>query len=408
MKTCLWDERGSGLAVAMMLMVVLALLVGGMLQVAAMSFRTGLFEEQRHQALCAAESGVNVAAAMLSLPGGVARASYPEDSASLNLDDILGAGMGCQVWVSEDEDECATVTSVGHSRGRTRVVEVQVASVARLEKIQSVVTALATDDKNVLVLHNSGQIIGDTDHLGSRGDVRINSMCASSIDIKNKASIDGILFVSQGTTSEEMADFESKLGKGNVLRATSSIKARLPLVQGGPFDSWPTGNVFTAGRYATSDWIIGKGKDGKSIKIDTSAGDVIIVVDSMEMKNSAKIEVIGGSDHVARIYVRGRVDIKNSAELNKIGDPAKLIIYALGDEDLHLKHGSTTHAVLYAPRARVIIHNGTLIKGAIVAERLDGKNGGTIEWCEECRSVDLGFSEGPPTIVAGSWMERRP
>ncbi|MFY9134504.1 MAG: PilX N-terminal domain-containing pilus assembly protein, partial [Bacillota bacterium] len=55
------DEKGSSLVYTLVVVVVFTIAVVSLLQLAAMSFKTGKFEEERQQALAAAESGIAVA-----------------------------------------------------------------------------------------------------------------------------------------------------------------------------------------------------------------------------------------------------------------------------------------------------------------------------------------------------------
>ena len=58
-------EKGSSLVFALVVLAVLSIGVVSLLQSAAMSFGTGSFQQERQQALAAAESGIAIASAML-------------------------------------------------------------------------------------------------------------------------------------------------------------------------------------------------------------------------------------------------------------------------------------------------------------------------------------------------------
>ena len=90
------DERGSALIYALVIMVVLSITLASALQLSGMSFKTGRFQEQRQQALAAAESGISLATAALLRNDHIPTSEYPSSTPGIDSSapNWIGPGTG--------------------------------------------------------------------------------------------------------------------------------------------------------------------------------------------------------------------------------------------------------------------------------------------------------------------------
>jgi hypothetical protein len=127
---------------------------------------------------------------------------------------------------------------------------------------------------------------------------------------------------------------------------------------------------------------------GKYQRINLSGGHTITINGSVELyitgdvilKNSAQLQITIGSS--LTMYVAGNVTMDNGGMINNLTkDPTKLKVYGLeGCQVVLFRTASVFYGALYTPNADVQFDNSVEVYGAIVANRIEQKQGANVHY----------------------------
>ncbi|MEW5734153.1 MAG: pilus assembly PilX N-terminal domain-containing protein [Thermodesulfobacteriota bacterium] len=134
--------------------------------------------------------------------------------------------------------------------------------------------------------------------------------------------------------------------------------------------------TLTAGNYYFTDITL---KMGSTLNIDASAGPV-------------------------NIYLTGKMEAKNSSDINITGKPTDFTIFSNSDQDIILKHNSDFKGFIYAPYAMVELKNAADVYGAIWGDEVFIHCGGELYY-----DVNLAqkFMIQSDDLALTSWVELR-
>lgn len=410
------DQEGSTLVTVLVVMVVLSLMIAGMLQMALMSYKAGKFEEERCQALAAAESGIALAVAKLNSGHMIPRVSYgPTDSPSMDSSSAnwtgpstgrmpqelaLGQGTSFRVWVSEPQGNRTSVVAEGRSGGRARTVQVTLRP--RSSNLRYLVSATSTDPFGI-TLNGSGSILGDmhTEGLGSSSVLTNGNLrTESTLWVRPQADIDGIRNrVGAHFTAVEVdpEEYEYPLPV-----APSGLPYR------GTFRSngWDPVNIDESGEY--SSFLINGSSD---FNVDATAADVVIYVrGDFTINGQVRLNIIGS--HSFRLYVGGNFTWNGCTKGTPNEDPTRFVIRCRGSW-VTLNGSPALSAVIYAPRSSVTFNGSGTFTGAVVGEEVTYNGSGNLffptapEIVERIRDLNLGGGTQLSEVETGSWRELR-
>ncbi len=427
-------EKGSSLVFALVVLAVLSIGVVSLLQSAAMSFGTGSFQQERQQALAAAESGIAIASAMLvgSDAPQIPRSEYPSlepsiDSTSSNWAGpgtgplpeklALGRDTSYRVWVSPNRSGTITITSEGKCGRRTRVVQ-QLFSYYRtgLPFLMS-----TTSESLNMTLEGSAEFVGD---------FHIEGLNSDSIDIDIDKPVVGTLYVRPdadivGIRDKAGKHFSSVEADGNTYRHPPSISPKgLPyyyehkLVIGDGESREVT--ISKSGKYSS----VRVASEGKChMEIDTTESDIIIyTTGDFAVHGFMNLQIVG--DNALHLYVDGDF-IWNGERIGKSLedplDPTKFVVHctdvgwsSVSPKNVWINGVPETNmvGVIYAPKSQVHITGDVNFCGAIVGHRIivDEKTCGTLcypkgDYATKLRQMNLGLIDMAIDLVPGSWRE---
>lgn len=409
------DQEGSTLVTVLVAMVVLSLMIAGMLQMALMSFKTGKFEEERCQALAAAESGIAVAVAKLNSGCVIPRACY-EPTASPSIDSssanwigpstgpmphelALGQVTSFRVWISEPQGSRTSVVAQGRSGGRSRTI--QVALRMRSSNLGYLVSATSTDPFGI-TLNGSGSISGDMHTEGLRSTSVLsngNLRTASTLWVRPQADVEGIRNRVGAHFSAVEVDPEEYEYPLPVAPAGLPYRGRLRS-NGSPV------SISESGVY--DSFLI---NGSVNFTVDTTGGDVVIFVeDDFTINGNVKLNIIG--DHSFHLYVNGDFVWNGSTKGTPHEDPTRFVIRCRG-RWVTLNGSPALAAVIYAPRSSVTFNGSGTFTGAVVGERVTYNGSGNLffptapEIVDRIRDLNLGGGTPLSEVEAGSWRELR-
>lgn len=134
--------------------------------------------------------------------------------------------------------------------------------------------------------------------------------------------------------------------------------------------------ITQSARYEKID-IKGGKKKAEVLTIDGPVN--LYITGDFTVGNSAGIQInTANPEAYVNVYVDGKVDFKNGSEINNQGKSAKdLKIYGLNNcKDIDLKNTSNFYGAVYAPDAKVTVHNSAEFYGPIVAKEFEQKSKG--------------------------------
>ncbi|MEA4882764.1 MAG: hypothetical protein VB144_03705 [Clostridia bacterium] len=409
------NQKGGTLVYVLVVLVVLSLTIAGMLQLSLMSVNTGRFEEQRRQALAAAESGIALAQAKLAAGVSIPRTVYPSLSASIDSAGAnwIGPGTGLmpselslgtptsfRVWVSEPAENRTIVKAEGRAGGRTRLVQVTLRPHG--SNLRFLVSATSTQPWGI-TLNGSGNITGDmhTEGLTSDAVLTNGSLFADgALRVRPEANVEGI-------RNRVKEHFES------VEVDPEEYEYPLPVSPAGlPYrgklwaNGWDPVNISQSGEYES--FLINGSCD---FNVDATAADVVIhVKDDFTINGSVKLNIIGS--HSFRLYVDGDFTWNGSTKGAALEDPTKFVVCCSGDRVV-VNGSPSLAAVIYAPGSDVVFNGHGAFTGVVVGRKITYNGSGNLvfpsgEYADKIRDLDLGVGNSPPVIEAGSWSEIAP
>ncbi|HOK71400.1 MAG TPA: hypothetical protein PLM83_08090 [Bacillota bacterium] len=417
------DERGSSLVYTLVVVVVLTIAVVSLLQLAAMSFKTGKFEEERQQALAAAESGIAVASVRLVSNDPMPTSAYPSsvpsiDSTAANWigpgtgpipkELLLGDNVSYRVWVSPPVDGRFTVVSEGRCGGRTRVI--QQAFSSSTTGLPFLMSATSTQLFSI-ILNGSGSL---------DGDLHTEGKDAWSVVANLSTPANGTLYV---RPDADIKGIRSKVGTyfRSVEVDPNTYRYPVPVCPAGleyrgrfRANGWQPIVITKSGEY--DEFIV---NGSCEMTVDASQSDVIIhTKEDFIINGSVNLKIIG--DHALKLYVDGNFTWNGSRGGAPPLDPTKFVIYCTGPKNPRSFPPNVTMngfpnmaAVIYAPRADVVFNGEGEFSGAIVGSSITYNGSGRLAfptgvYADKLKSINLGEVDGPPRSVPGSWRELPP
>lgn len=413
------DQRGAALVSTLVVMIVVSFVIFGMMQLALASYRVGKFEEERQQALVAAESGIAVAVARLAAGQSILRATYPSSTPSIDStsDGWLGSGTGqmpsdlalgprtsFRVWISEPMGGETTLVAEGKCGRRTRVVQVNVTQVSSVNGLRFLIAATSTEPRSV-VFNGAATLLGD---------IYTASTSADAIRVTGAVSAVGRVYVRPDADIEGIRDrLDRVYNSGDVMPDPTVYSYPLPVLPAGL--PWK-GSLHLSGASVMSikdsgeyDYV--KVTGASVITIDTAKHDVVFrVKGDFDVSGSTIIRVTG--PYAFKLYVDGDIKGTGSGTVSTGGDPTRFIIYSRGEE-VNYNGASSTTAVIYAPNAVVSFRGAGSFTGAVVADTFTVRGAAHVsyppgQYADRLRELDLGPMDGALSIEIGSWRERNP
>lgn len=140
---------------------------------------------------------------------------------------------------------------------------------------------------------------------------------------------------------------------------------------------------------------------GGDLDIDTSAGDVTLVVDGDFTPGT--VDVSGPNSVI--VYVRGDFAFGGNDEINAGGNADAMTVVVHSDGDVDMNGGYTFVGFVYAPESAVDLNGGgppflTNVKGGIVSKTIDvNGNPNKFQYDSSISNIDLELDEGVAKIT---------
>lgn len=220
---------------------------------------------------------------------------------------------------------------------------------------------------------------GEVTHEPENQRVTVNLTAAAVVDFEHGAATTGMEPPKSQGSGEIVGSTRTNLTAES---ASPDIEERIndcedeEIVCTEVTDDWSENeDVASAGTYYADDNLDIK----DDIELDTSDGDIEIVVDGTLTIQSGNDVIISGDNQV-RFYVRGDegekkdVDIRGSPDTGD--DPESLVILVHSEADtVETGGGAEFNGYIYAPNSEFDNDGGTNIEGGIVAEEIDMQTG---------------------------------
>lgn len=131
----------------------------------------------------------------------------------------------------------------------------------------------------------------------------------------------------------------------------------------GDYDLDSGSDTFTQNKYF-GDFLV---EDGAVLYID---GDITIRVDDdFEMDDGGRIELVG--DSTLRIYAGGDIELEEGSKINAdTGEPWRVVIYHMSNENFEINDGAHVHAIIDAVRSTVELQDDARVFGTIMARHV--------------------------------------
>ena len=236
--------------------------------------------------------------------------------------------------------------------------------------------------------------------------VGTNSSLADAIDLKNGVTIRGDVVV--GVDGEP--DVVIKMHSGTTITGdTYALTEEIPLppitvpvwLAGLPSEGEIKNSttLTTSGKYSKIDL-------GNEEKLTIDGPVKIYVTGKVELGNSAEIQIVGTNPNASlTLYLGGDFEGKNGSNINNESEIAKkLRIYGLNTCDkMDFKNSSEFYGVIYAPNTHVEFDNSAQAYGAVVAEKFEQKNSATVNYDASLRDVTV--NDDMVRFVVKNWRD---
>jgi hypothetical protein len=220
--------------------------------------------------------------------------------------------------------------------------------------------------------------------------VATQSTIPGAMILNNGVGVDGDVVVGVGGSVDSVI---KDLGASMHKKYAMLQNVDLPLVTPPPLPS--KGSIIVQGKTS----IIGPGDSGQYSMIDVkratnpgilevSGGDVVLyVTGNLGLGQECEIVIKEGAS--LTLYLDGDMVADNSAGINNQNPPANLKFYgtSTGEQSLILKAKSESLGAVYAPNANVTVIAKSNIRGSLVANSFELKNGGDFYYDEALRKV---------------------
>ena len=309
---------------------------------------------------------------------------------SFNDEPLIGTDAVFTANVQGSLADGYTITSVGRSRSATRGVRVELELTNPFSMDFAVLTrgSIALDGSTVIQGYNSSDLSQTNLHtnIGSLSD------SASSIDIKNNATVTGDVYVGMNADPDEAVQLKARSDIGGELLNHPPPLPELampapPSEYTKIYQGSLTGENFTLN--PADSGIYSEITISNNGMVTIEGHCVLVVTGDIRLHNSAEIYITENSS--LTIYLEGDLDGDNSAGVrNGTNVPANFKLYGTGtNQQINLKNSMDFHGVIYAPTADMTIFNGADVYGALVVNSFDLKNSGHIYYDVALRQADI-------------------
>ncbi|MEN8126840.1 MAG: hypothetical protein ABFR90_03445 [Planctomycetota bacterium] len=308
-----------------------------------------------------------------------------DDVPTYTAESLPGSSADYTVTFTGDLAGGYQLTSVGRSGNHTKTIRATLALTSPIAKGFAVFGKDAVDLKNSSLVggFNSGDS-GDTDISAKVGTLSKND---GAINLDNNVTVNGDVYIaSDGDPDEVVTAHIGATINGDTFMLPSYYS--LPRVS-------PPGYVASQGAIAGKYVTLRSSDSGKYSKINITNngilsvdGDVTLyITGDIKLKTDAKIEV--GDHSTLTLYFNGDIDAQNASGFNnKNRIPANLLIYGTGsDQAIHLKNSSDLYGIIYAPNAKMVVHNSVDSYGSFIVEDFELKNSGEIYYDKALKQV---------------------
>lgn len=222
--------------------------------------------------------------------------------------------------------------------------------------------------------------------------VGTNSTGSDSIDLKSGVTVNGDVVVGvNGDTDDVIKMHSGATVTGDIRTLTEEVPLSPVTVP-----AW-LGSMSSGGEIKDSTTLT---TSGKYSKIDlgnnetlTIDGPVkIYVAGKVDLGNSAEIQIVDTNPNASlTLYLGGDFEGKNGSNVNnKTQVPGKLRMYGLDNcDEMSFKNSSEFYGVIYAPDSDVIFYNSAEAYGAVVADEFEQKNSATFHYDASLRDVTV-------------------
>ena len=396
------NKQGFALAVIMLAVVMLALVNVGLLNLGLQNRLTSTKSTLEISARNAADAGLEKA--IYEMNAQLEAGTWDDSNLPIAANFAL---------TNSDSEFDYTVTSV--AAGTSYEIEVTGRSGRQERKVYSSFRLKWLFDGPILVketitLGNNVTVDGYNSSDPTDTDVELNIGTLSneseggSITIGNGSVIEGDVFVGfEGDPTAVIDNGGTINGSEITLPEDTTLQVVTP----------PTLTDMGTSINANVDLTIGPSDSGQYTGISVginktlsvSGGDVTLyVTGDVDMTNGSVIIVESGAS--LALYLDGDFDAdKADGVTNDTGFPINFKLYGTGPgiQQYTLKNGGEVFGLVYAPNADIIFKNNGDLKGAIIANNFDMKNGGTFYYDEALRDVTV--NDEDITFEIRMWRE---
>lgn len=298
---------------------------------------------------------------------------------------LTAADADYTVSFSGDLSNGYQVTSVGSHRNQTNTVR------ATIQLTSPIADDYAILSRNQLIAKSKSTIGGynSSDPTDTDVAVKIGTQSASdnAIDIKKNTDINADIILGPGSDPDTVIKSKDQLNiNGEVFV--------MPMDYDLPSVTVP-GYVASQGNISGKNITLNTTDSGKYEKISISQNGTLTidgnltlyVTGNIDLKNNAEIEIKNNSS--LELYVDGHIDAKNSSGFNNTSQiPANLRIYGTGaNQTIDIKNGGDFHGVVYAPNAKMAMHNKVNAYGSFIVEDFELKSGGEVYYDKALKTL---------------------
>lgn len=354
------SQKGSAMAIAMMVLLVLSILIAGFLTVSLTEAKTAIRNEKQKQAYYIARAGAEaVAKHIINNPGS---AQGLIDAPKSNPPVTLGNGV-FEVDVTGAINDRVTIESTGYVDDISQKVS--------LTLVPSLTTWTPPDfeEFEAGVFSKTGIELYGSSYID--GTAVTNSIAADSIHFDWSTRITGDLYIGPGGIPSDIIDSPNpninNNIEGEIINLDSPKTYNMPvfpeypeeLEEKGDFTAkwWPEPPYYIEedGRYGSivvnSELIINVGDDDRIIRV----GDLDV---------SGKITILGSGNLI--LYIEDSFTLGGGAAINSSGNPKALLIYYKGSNPINISGGSNVSGTIFAETASVNVSGSGRVSGNII------------------------------------------
>lgn len=432
------SRRGSAMAIAMMVLLVLSILIAGFLTVSLTEAKTAIRNEKQKQAYYIARSGAEAVAKHIIINPDSAQGLIDAPKSSPPVP--LGNGT-FEVDVSGSIKDRVIIESTGYVGD-----VIQKVSLTLIPGI----TAWTPPDFGEFeagVFSKTGIELYGSSYID--GSAVTNSIAADSVHFDWTAKVSGNLYIGPGGIPSEVIDSPNpninENVEGQIINLSSPKSYTMPIFPEYPEELEEKGD-FIAGRRPRPPYYIEEDGHYDSIVVNSEliinvgGDDRIIRVGDLDV--SGKITILGSGNLI--LYIEDSFTLGGGATINSSGNPKALLIYYEGSDPINIRgrsnvrgtifaetasinvsgsgsisgniitngenvniEGGSSNTVLsiFAPGAQVRLTGGVSVEGSIIAEHFVITGGSNVTYneniffpdplTEETSRTTLGFSQGP-------------